>query len=520
MANALRFLCIFTIALSAAWLVASCASLPPGTRPAGAPTPAPDTCAYTDLVSALRAQGATVEMTGEDRDSYLHNAFSVVGQLLRVDGARVGVFEYRDNAAREVESRWLTPDGEAIRRPGGSAIALDWACQPNWWARGRIIVLYVGREERHLSLLTHALGGQLNEPGDRWANLPSCRPAVRPTPTATARPTDVTLPTAESRRVSLVYQSGEGLFVGGYLGERARQVVALPSERASARLRGHLVAFATESAVGLANLDTGRIEWRRDFTDRKPAVRLEVIWSADGQALAYGLTYEDSRSLEFGRSIEVGRLDLATGVPTPLLTLENHSGVGLYGFDQAAQRVYLGLSGCCPAPRPIRAYDTGTGREVGQVGPLAEGPVSFAPGLETVAAGNYEYGEQAVVVATDVRTGQQRQLVHPANTWAPGYLWSPDGQQVAFGLLPGRYYGDQGEGEAGLWLWRPGGGEPVRLDEKSLLPLYWSPEGREVLARAGWPGPHYLVPADGSGAKRRLDVPPEALILGWWQDGG
>ena len=79
--------------------------------------------------------------------------FDVGGQVIRVNGADVQVFEYVDDTAREAESEQISPDRSAI---GTSMVT--WVDQPNFWATGRVIVLYVGTDEATLDLLEGVLG--------------------------------------------------------------------------------------------------------------------------------------------------------------------------------------------------------------------------------------------------------------------------------------------------------------------------------------------------------------------------
>lgn len=103
---------------------------------------------YVELVDALRAAGATVESAGTVEQPF----FSVAGQIIRVDGVDVQVFEYVDETAREAESEQISLDGTSV---GTSMIT--WVAPPHFWARGRVIVLYVGTDAATLDLLETAL---------------------------------------------------------------------------------------------------------------------------------------------------------------------------------------------------------------------------------------------------------------------------------------------------------------------------------------------------------------------------
>lgn len=126
-----------------------------------APTPgAPSVAAeagfsYDDLVAALAAGGATVDPTGELEQAF----FSVNGRTARIDGADVQVFEYADEASRLAESSLIAPDGGSI-----GTTMVTWVDQPTFWAKGRLIVLYVGREASVIEKLRGLLGDPLTEP--------------------------------------------------------------------------------------------------------------------------------------------------------------------------------------------------------------------------------------------------------------------------------------------------------------------------------------------------------------------
>jgi hypothetical protein len=109
---------------------------------------------YVELVDALRADGATVEPVGSVEQLF----FSVEGQVITVNGADVQVFEYADEAAREAESSLITPDGQ----PSPTSI-VDWIAPPNFWAKGRVIVLYVGTDAEVIARLTEVLGDPITE---------------------------------------------------------------------------------------------------------------------------------------------------------------------------------------------------------------------------------------------------------------------------------------------------------------------------------------------------------------------
>ena len=158
---------LFIMAISAS-LLAACAS--PTTegevtaeisQTAVAITPTPvlsasqEVGSYMELLNALQSAGATVTEEGELDDSF----FSVAARLIRVNGADVQVFEFADEQTQSQASATISQAGYAI---GTSQI--EWIDRPNFWAQGRLIVLYVGQDEAIISLLTDLLGERINLP--------------------------------------------------------------------------------------------------------------------------------------------------------------------------------------------------------------------------------------------------------------------------------------------------------------------------------------------------------------------
>lgn len=109
---------------------------------------------YVDLVDALRAAGATVEPVREIEQSF----FSVPGQVITVSGGEVQVFEYADEATREVEAAMISADGSSI-----GTTMITWVEPPHFYAMGRAIALYVGSDAEILQMLESVLGEPIAE---------------------------------------------------------------------------------------------------------------------------------------------------------------------------------------------------------------------------------------------------------------------------------------------------------------------------------------------------------------------
>ena len=122
---------------------------PTGAAPPGAVSQGNEVGGYVELVDALRAAGATVEPGGTVEQPF----FEVSGQMIKVDGAEVQVFEFPDEATRENVSSLITPEGQ----PNPTSM-VEWVDQPNFWVKGRVIVLYVGKDQTVIDRLSQVLG--------------------------------------------------------------------------------------------------------------------------------------------------------------------------------------------------------------------------------------------------------------------------------------------------------------------------------------------------------------------------
>jgi hypothetical protein len=103
------------------------------------------------LIRELRNEGAAVNIVGSISQPF----FSASGQVLRVNGEDVQVFEYENAAAAQGEAARVSPDGSSV----GTTI-ITWVSTPHFYRSGRVIVLYVGRSRELLSLLDSVLGPQ------------------------------------------------------------------------------------------------------------------------------------------------------------------------------------------------------------------------------------------------------------------------------------------------------------------------------------------------------------------------
>ena len=155
----MKYPILFVLLSMLAVTVAGCGSAPT----ASAAKPSPESTAeepaaepatvedQASLVAALEAASATVELG----DSVEQAFFRPVGQIIKVNGADVQVFEYESPEAMENEASQVAPDGGSI----GTNMVM-WMDTPHFYKAGRIIALYIGSDQVILSLLENALGSQ------------------------------------------------------------------------------------------------------------------------------------------------------------------------------------------------------------------------------------------------------------------------------------------------------------------------------------------------------------------------
>ena len=129
-------------------LISACGGVPAASASNASPEPA----AVEDqavFITALEAAGATVEL-GEPISQPF---FGVEGNIIKVNETDVQVFEYEGVEEMELDSSQITSDGSS-----SATTVITWIDTPHFYKSGRLIVLYVGRNEAILSLLESALG--------------------------------------------------------------------------------------------------------------------------------------------------------------------------------------------------------------------------------------------------------------------------------------------------------------------------------------------------------------------------
>ena len=106
---------------------------------------------YASLIAHLRAPGASVKPGGDVEQPF----FSVKGKMIEVQGEGVQVFQYLSAAAADGQAALVSPSGSTI-----GTTKVHWMGPPHFYKKGKLLVLYVGDDDKLLTALEAALGRQ------------------------------------------------------------------------------------------------------------------------------------------------------------------------------------------------------------------------------------------------------------------------------------------------------------------------------------------------------------------------
>lgn len=148
----MKYQTLLIVFLVFAFGVSACASAAAATSPTEGASPQPAALEdQASLVAALKAAGATVEAGEPIKQEF----FGPEGNIIKVNGADVQVFEYESAEAMENEASQVAPDGGSV----GTSMMM-WMDTPHFYKAGRIIALYIGSDKTVLGVLEQALGPQ------------------------------------------------------------------------------------------------------------------------------------------------------------------------------------------------------------------------------------------------------------------------------------------------------------------------------------------------------------------------
>ena len=104
------------------------------------------------LVDELESLGTTIEIGGSITQPF----FTPQGQIIKLHGEDVQVFEYGSEGKANDEAMLVSADGSSV---GTSMIT--WIDTPHFYQAGNIIVLYVGKNTQVIDTLNELLGNQI-----------------------------------------------------------------------------------------------------------------------------------------------------------------------------------------------------------------------------------------------------------------------------------------------------------------------------------------------------------------------
>jgi len=362
-------------------------------------------------------------------------------------------------------------------------------------------------------------------PSPTTAPPPTETPLSTPPATATPAPTI----TGQGR---LIYLLGSKVYGGDFSGSDAQEIAALGEGQITiSRLRGNRMAYLLGRELRLLDLRQGGTTTLFTLPEGATLDTFDLCWSVGGEAIAYTVAYEDPEALTFGRSVEVGMVDLPTGERRLVTTLKDRFLATLLGYNDGSGELYLIPRGGDPSFGEIVVYDSWRRDKVIKSIPI-QGDASpdqsvLSPDLSRLALASFDSeGGISQILVYDLTVAQPtaQPLELPQGTHARSFIWSPDGQRLAYLLHSGVAYWDEVTEARGLWAWDLSDEGAVQVAEEDRLysgPVAWTVDGGAILAfhYEEGEGYYYLASSDGSGVMI-LDIAPEAGVLGWAPESG
>ncbi|MGI9067981.1 MAG: hypothetical protein ACR2HX_16465 [Pyrinomonadaceae bacterium] len=104
------------------------------------------------LTQKLRAHGATVALT---KEKVRQPFFSMAGRIININGEPVQAFEYATPSAAAADASRVSDDGNTI-----GTSKPTWMATPHFFKSGKVMVLYLGRNQTIVDLLRTVLSNQ------------------------------------------------------------------------------------------------------------------------------------------------------------------------------------------------------------------------------------------------------------------------------------------------------------------------------------------------------------------------
>jgi len=106
---------------------------------------------YASLVNTLKEKGNVVTFQSEMSQPF----FSVKGSTITVDGESIQVFEYASVSNAETEAQKVSSNGGSV----GTSM-MSWIKSPHFYKKAKLIVIYIGDNQKTKDLLTSVIGKQ------------------------------------------------------------------------------------------------------------------------------------------------------------------------------------------------------------------------------------------------------------------------------------------------------------------------------------------------------------------------
>ena len=101
------------------------------------------------LATRLRSSGLSVEAAGEVEQPF----FSVKGQVLANGAEQIQVFTFPSADASAAAASRVSPDGATV-----GTTSINWVAPPRFYRSEKLVVLYIGRDEKTVAALRTVLG--------------------------------------------------------------------------------------------------------------------------------------------------------------------------------------------------------------------------------------------------------------------------------------------------------------------------------------------------------------------------
>jgi hypothetical protein len=106
---------------------------------------------YASFVKSLRAEKISIKREGEVDQPF----FAVKGKVISLYGDHVQIFEYPSAAKADMEAALVSRDGRTV-----GTTKPHWLGTPHFYKKEKLLVLYLGDNEKVLKALEARLGRQ------------------------------------------------------------------------------------------------------------------------------------------------------------------------------------------------------------------------------------------------------------------------------------------------------------------------------------------------------------------------